>query len=311
MRDAHFTYKAPDGAELFVYGWLCDAPKAVVHILHGMAEFAGRYRRVAEALTRSSFHVFAHDHRGHGKSIVEGQPPGHVADVDSWNKMVSDAHGVNREIAKTHPGLPIIALGHSMGSFILQQLLYEHPQDYVAAALSASNGRPSLLAHVGKLVARVERMRHGKDNPSPVLQAMTFGGFNKPFEPARTEFDWLSRDATEVDAYIMDPLSGFACSTQTWADFMDALPELSKDTNVAKVRKDIPLYLFAGSEDPVGERGDGVRRLREQYLNAGIRDLDFKLYPGARHETLNELNRDEVIGDFVAWCNRVVERLPA
>lgn len=309
MREGHFTYQAADGVDIFVHGWLCDAPKAAVHILHGMSEFSARYERLAKALAKAGYHTFAHDHRGHGKTLTNGATPGHAADEDSWSKVVSDAHGVNREIARLYPEVPIIGFGHSMGSFILQQLLYEHPNDYVAAALSGSNGKAPPLAQAGRLIARVERARLGKAKSSPVLQGMTFGGFNKPFEPSRTEYDWLSRDDEEVDIYIMDPLLGFACSTQTWIDFLDALPELAKPSNVAKVRKDIPLYLFSGSEDPVGDHGDGVRRLREQYLNAGIDDLEFKLYAGARHETLNEINRDEVTRDFIRWCDRVTDRL--
>jgi alpha-beta hydrolase superfamily lysophospholipase len=231
-----------------------------------------------------------------------------MADNDSWNRIVEDAHGVNREIARRHPGLPIIVLGHSMGSFVLQQLLFEHPGDMVAAALSGSNGKPPAKAAAGKLVARIERARVGRRNPSALLTRLSFGEYSKAFAPTRTEFDWLSRDPAEVDAYIADPLCGFPVSTQTWVDLLDALGRIASPDNVAKVPKDMPLYLFAGDRDPVGEFGKGMARLHDAYRRAGIADVRLKLYPGGRHEMFNETNRQEVMADLISWCDEIVAR---
>lgn len=306
MNSADFAFQTVDGANLHVSGWTVENPKAVVQILHGMAEYGSRYARLAEALTSSGYTVYAHDHRGHGKSVPNGSEPGHMADNDSWNRIVEDAHGVNREIAKRHRGLPIIILGHSMGSFVLQQLLFEHPNDMVAAALSGSNGKPPPIAMVGKLIARIERARVGKSNPSPVLQKLTFGEYNKPFEPARTEFEWLSRDPQEVDKYVADPLMGFAVSTQTWIDLLSSLDRIAKPSNIAKVPKGIPLYLFAGDQDPVGDNGKGMKRLYDAYKRAAIFDVRLKLYPDGRHEMFNETNRQEVADDFISWCDEIV-----
>jgi alpha-beta hydrolase superfamily lysophospholipase len=306
MKSADFSFQTVDGANLHVSGWVIENPKAIVQILHGMAEYGSRYGRLAQALAGAGYSVYAHDHRGHGQSIPEGGSPGHMADSDSWNRIVEDAHGVNREIAKRHRDLPIIILGHSMGSFVLQQLLFERPNDMVAAALSGSNGKPPPIAMLGKLLARIERVRVGKGNPSPVLQKLTFGEYNKPFEPARTEFDWLSRDPDEVDKYVADPLMGFAVSTQSWLDLLNALDRISKPSNVAKVPKDKPLYLFAGDQDPVGDNGKGMKNLYDAYKRAAIFDVRLKLYPGARHETLNETNRQEVTEDLIAWCDEIV-----
>ena len=306
MKSADFTFQTVDGANLHVSGWVVQNPKAIVQILHGMAEYGSRYARLAQALATARYSVYAHDHRGHGQSVPKGDPPGHMANDDSWNRIVEDAHGVNREIAKRHPDVPIIILGHSMGSFVLQQLLFERPNDMVAAALSGSNGKPPPIAMVGKLLARIERVRVGKHKPSPVLQKLTFGEYNKPFEPARTEFDWLSRDPDEVDKYIADPLMGFAVSTQTWLDLLNGLDRISKPSNVGKVPKDKPLYLFAGDKDPVGDNGKGMKNLYDAYKRAAIFDVRLKLYPEARHETLNETNRQEVTDDLIAWCDEIV-----
>lgn len=306
MRAADFTFQTVDGAKLHVNGWAVDEPKGVVQVLHGMAEYGSRYARLAAALADAGYTTYAHDHRGHGKSIQEGQVPGHMADHDSWNQIVEDAHGVNREIAKRHPGVPIIILGHSMGSFVAQQLLYEHPSDMVAMGLSASNGKPPAIAAVAKLIARIERMRVGQRNSSPLLQKLTFGDYNKKFAPNRTDFDWLSRDPDEVDIYVADPLMGFAVTTQTWIDMIDALGSIADRKNVSRVPKDMPLYLFAGDRDPVGNEGKGMRNLRDAYKRAGVFDVRLKLYPGGRHEMLNEINRDEVTRDFIAWCDEVI-----
>ncbi|MDH3201001.1 MAG: lysophospholipase [Myxococcales bacterium] len=306
MNSADFTFQTVDGTKLHVSGWTIDNPKAVVQVIHGMAEYGSRYARLAQALADAGYSTYAHDHRGHGKSIAEGQPPGHMADEDSWNRIVEDAHGVNREIAKRHPNSPIIILGHSMGSFVLQQLLFEHPNDMVAACLSGSNGKPPAIATLAKVIARIERLRVGKRKPSPVLQKLTFEDYNKAFKPNRTEFDWLSRDEHEVDLYVADPLLGFAVSTQTWIDMIDALGRIANPRNIAKVPQGMPIYLFAGSEDPVGDKGKGMRNLYDAYKRAAIFDVRLKLYEGARHETLNETNRQEVTNDFIAWCDEVI-----
>jgi len=306
MKTADFSFRAADGASLHVSGWAVEAPRAVVQVLHGMAEHSGRYARLAGGLAGVGYTTYARDHRGHGKSISDASPAGHLADRDGWNRIVADAHTVNREIARRHPGLPVIVVGHSMGSFVLQQLLFEHPADMVAAALSGSNGKPPAIAAAGKLVARLERARLGRRSPSALLTRLSFGGYNKPFAPARTEFDWLSRDPAEVDAYLADPLCGFEVSTQTWVDLLDALGRIANPANVAKVPKDMPLYLFAGDRDPVGEHGKGMTRLRDAYARAGITDVRLTLYPGGRHEMLNETNREEVMAGLVAWCDEIV-----
>jgi alpha-beta hydrolase superfamily lysophospholipase len=306
MKPTDLAFQSSDGMTLHVRVWEIDAPKAVVQVIHGMAEHGARYARLAEALAAAGYTTYAHDHRGHGRSIPDGSPPGHIADSDSWNRMVEDAHGVNREIARRHPGLPILVLGHSMGSFVLQQLLFEHRGDMVAAALSGSNGRPPAIAAVGRLIARAERARLGRRNPSPLIQTLTFGGYNKAFAPARTEFDWLSRDPAEVDAYIADPLCGFDMSTQTWLDMLYGLTRIADPDNVAKIPKDLPLYLFAGDQDPVGANGKGMKRLQAAYRRAGIIDVRLTLYPGGRHEMLNDTNRDKVTADLIAWCDEIV-----
>lgn len=305
MADASFTHRTEDGTDVYVHGWSTPAPKAIVHVLHGMGEHGARYARLAALLNDAGFAVYAHDHRGHGRT-ARPEDLGHLADDDGFGALIRDAHAVNRAIAAKHPGLPIVLLAHSMGSFVGQALLFAHPDDFVGCALSGSSGSPPLIARAGRIVARLERIRQGKRGKSLLLRALSFDDFNKKFAPNRTRFDWLSRDHKEVDLYVDDPLCGFASTNQTWVDLLDALDTLVHvPENQARIPKDKPIYLFAGDKDPVGEMGASVKRLFAAYRAQGLTDVTLRLYPNARHETLNETNRDEVMADFLAFARRV------
>ena len=225
--------------------------------------------------------------------------------------MVSDLRRLVRREMDESPGKPLVLLGHSMGSFMVQQLLYEVPEWISAAALSASNGKPSPIASAGRLLARAERRRLGPRGKSSLIQSISFGAWNKAFSPNRTDHDWLSRDEAEVDKYVADPLCGFPCSTATWVELLDALAEISRPSNQAKIRKDLPVYIAAGSEDPVSEKTKGLRQLVDAYGRAGLTDVTHHFYQGARHEIFNETNRGEVVHDLVAWLRDRVTVLPA
>ena len=303
MRADSFRLTADDGAQIHVYRWLPDdAPRAVFQIAHGLAEHAARYGRLAQALTAHGFAVYAGDHRGHGQTAVAGDH-GFFAASDGWRRCVGDLWTLNRRIAANHPGLPIILLGHSMGSFMAQDFVADHSDAIAGLVLSGSNGPPPAIAGVGRMIARIERLRQGARGKSALLQAMMFGEFNKPFKPARTAFDWLSRDPKEVDAYVADPLCGFEFSNQLAVDLLDAIGGLLKPERLARIRRDLPIYIFSGSDDPVGAN---LPALAEAYRKAGLTKVEMRVHPGARHETLNETNRDEVTADLVRWSETVV-----
>lgn len=303
MRADSFRLKADDGVEIHVDRWLPDeAPRAVVQIAHGLAEHAARYARLAQALTAHGIAVYADDHRGHGRTAAAGDL-GLFAENDGWRKCVRDLWTLNRRIAEENPGLPIILLGHSMGSFMAQDFVADHSDAIAGLVLSGSNGPPPAIAGVGRMIARIERLRLGARGKSPLLQALMFGEFNKRFKPARTAFDWLSRDPAEVDAYVADPLCGFEFSNQLAVDLLDALGPLLKPERLARIRKDLPIYIFSGSDDPVGAN---LPALAEAYRNAGLARVEMRTYPGARHETLNETNRDEVTRDLLLWAATIL-----
>ncbi len=299
MREETITIPRPDGHAVFTRVWRPDAaPRAAVQIVHGLAEHSARYARLAEALTGVGYAAYAHDHRGHGPS----SPPadlGFFGERDGWRKLLDDMQAVADRISADQPGLPRAFLGHSMGSFLGQTYLAEHGGELVAAMLSGTSGPPPAILAVGKRLVAFERWRLGPRGKSPLVQALLFGEQNKPFRPARTDYDWLSRDNVEVDKYVADPLCGFPLTNQLAADLVEALADLASPKLAARIPKTLPIYLFSGARDPVGAKLQG---LIDVYRAAGL-DVTAKIYPDARHETLNELNRDEVTRDLIAWLD--------
>ncbi len=309
MQASSFTLTAPDGAALFVYRWLPQAPaKAVVQIAHGLTEHAGRYARLAQALTDSGYAVYAGDHRGHGRTAQRREDLGFFAERDGWRACIDDLWRLNRRIAADHPGLPIVLLGHSMGSFMVQQFIAEHGEALAGAVLSGSYGKPPPLAALGRIIARLERWRLGARGRSALIHAFSFGAFNKPFAPARTPSDWLSRDEAEVDKYLADPLCGFRPTVQLWIDMLDAIAEIARPERQASIPKHLPVYVIGGTRDPVNANAKGLERLLAAYRRAGLTRVTHRFYPDARHELFNETNRDEVTRDLVAWLDGVVGR---
>ena len=303
MPGSEFELRTDDGQSLLARRWLPEGrPRAVVQIAHGLAEHSARYARLAAALNAAGYAVYTNDHRGHGPKAAPADL-GHFADDGGWGKVVGDFWTMNRLIAKEQPGVPIIFLGHSLGSFLGQEFVAEHSDALAGAVYSGSSGKPPAIATLGRLIARAERLRLGKRGKSQLIGQMWFGAYNKPFAPARTEFDWLTRDEKEVDAYVADPYCGFPFSTQLAIDVLDALPSLSSPQSLARIRKDLPIYVFSGERDPVGAN---IQGLIDALKSAGFTRLTTRIYPGARHETLNETNREEVTRDLIAWFDAVV-----
>jgi len=303
MPGSEFELRADDGQRLLARRWLPEGrPRAIVQIAHGLAEHSARYARLAAALNAAGYGAYAADLRGHGPKAAAADL-GHFADEDGWAKCVGDLWTLNRLIAAEQPGVPIVFLGHSLGSFLGRQFVAEHSEALAGAAYSGSNGKPPPIATLGRLFARIERLRLGRRGKSKLLVQMWFGEYNKSFKPARTAFDWLSRDPQVVDAYVADPLCGFPFTTQLAIDVLDALPFLSSPASLAPIRKDMPIYVFSGEHDPVGAN---IQGLIDALKSAGFVKLTTRIYPGARHETLNETNRDEVMRDLIAWLDGVV-----
>lgn len=318
MRESTFTFAAQDGSAIFVYGWLPDGqtkdaqtkdaqpkaaqPKAAVQIVHGLGEHAGRYRRVAQAMTAEGYAVYASDLRGHGRTARNADELGFFAEREGWRKCLDDHWQLNRRI-NAETSAPIVLLGHSMGSTMARQMMAEHGDALAGVVLSGSSGQPAPMAIGGRVLARLEKLRLGARGRSSLIRALTFDAFNKPFQPSRTRFDWLSRDAAEVDKYAADPLCGFTPTTQLWIDFLDAWAEIAR--SCAGVPKNLPLLVISGRDDPVSEGTKTLQPMLAQYRAAGLA-VEHKFYPEVRHELLNEMNRDEVTRDLLRWIERIL-----
>jgi alpha-beta hydrolase superfamily lysophospholipase len=319
IKTSETWFPVPDGTKLFLRQWkpvralngVDGEPRAVLHIVHGMAEHGARYDRLARRLCAAGIAVWAADLRGHGKTADPGvNDPGkggllgHCRDKDGIRTIKEDIRQINLKIKETNPGIPLFLLGHSWGSFLGQYYIEEYSADISGCILSGSRGPDGIKIAAAAPVLAVIAGIAGVRRRSRLSRALSDGPFNKPFKPNRTPFDWISRDEKEVDAYVADPASGMLCTAGFYYGLGFLLGDIHKPERMAAIRKDLPVYIFAGSADPVGDMGASPTALVEAYRSLAIKDLEFVLYPGARHETLNETNREEVMGDLLSWLNK-------
>jgi alpha-beta hydrolase superfamily lysophospholipase len=303
MISESFTLKTSDHTDIFVYKWRPENPKALVQIAHGMAEHAGRYAGFAERLVNAGYAVYANDHRGHGKTAGTLDNIGYFADSDGWDRVVQDLRELTETIKKEYPGLPVFLLGHSMGSFLFRNYIFSDCSHINGVILSGTGNNPKVLITVARFLAGREVKKQGARGKTKLMHNLTFGAFNKPFKPNRTDFDWLNRDNAEVDKYIEDPFCGEVFTAGFYRDFMAGLQQIGNVNNIKKIRKDLPVFLFAGDKDPVGAKGKGVKQVYESFRKAGLKDVTCRLYEDGRHEMLNETNREEVYKDIIAWMD--------
>lgn len=296
---------ANDGHRIPLRHWPVDAPRAAIHIVHGMSEHSGCYSDIAALLNAQGYAVFAHDHRCHGLAAPAGEL-GNVSALQHWTGVCHDMALVNAEIHQRYPELPVIVIGHSMGSFVSQYFAQHYPEQLNLLLLEGSSYEaPWFTSLASNVIGRFECWRQGENGRSPIIHALSFGGFNKRFKQPRTDFDWISRSEAFVDRYVADPLCGFQTSNGYWRDFLQGLSALYQPANLKKVRPDLPIYLFSGDRDPVGHMGRGVERLARAYREVtGSRDVTLRLYPEARHDILHESNRDEIVTDLLGWIKR-------
>ena len=309
MQSSTFTLTTPDGTEVFVNRWLPDGEvKAVVQIAHGVAEHSGRYTRFAQRLTDHGYAVYASDHRGHGRT---SGPRGSFAERDGWQTVIDDLHAVTARAHHEQQGVPVFLLGHSMGSFLARGYAAQYGSELTGLVLSGTAGGAGALGKMGVFVASTQARLRGHTHASGLMNKLSFGQYNAAFKPIRTEFDWLSRDPAEVDKYVNDPDCGFVFSAGGFADMLRGLAQVNEDRTVALVPKDLPIHLTSGDKDPVGASGKGVRQAADQFKRLGVRDVTVTLWPDARHEILNETNRDEVEVEILEWLDAHLETAQA
>ncbi|WP_175482556.1 alpha/beta hydrolase [Thermoflavimicrobium dichotomicum] len=300
-----FTYPSLDGTKIAANKWLTgQKAKGVVQIAHGMAEHSRRYHAFATFLTREGYMVYANDHRGHGETAGSKENLGYFADENGWEQVVDDLHELTKIIKKEQPGLPVFLLGHSMGSFLSRRYIQKYGNEVAGVILSGTGSYPGLLGDIGRLLAKWIMRWRGKKARSKLFHQLSFGKFNKPFKPNRTPFDWLTRDEKEVDRYMEDPYCGELATISFYHDLLMGMKEMDQPDRLRLVPKDLPIFFISGEKDPVGHNTKGVLETIHRYQQAGITNLCYKFYKEARHEILNELNREEVYQDIVRWLNK-------
>lgn len=309
MRSIEFNIKDIDGVEIHVYKWKTEGtPKAVVQIAHGMGEHSGRYEYFAQKLTQNGYAVYINDHRGHGKTARNKDELGYIGDKDGFNWMIKDMHEVTLIAKKDYKDVPVFLLGHSMGSFLIQKYIALYGNKIKGVLLSGTNGKQGQKLKMGMALAKLEMSMKGPKNKGESLNNLIFKGYNSKFEPERTNFDWLTSDKDEVDKYIRDEYCGYTFTSSFFYYFFKGLDELNKPHILNNIPRELPIYIFGGSEDPVGEEGKGAKNLYNTYKRIGIKDVTCKIYKGGRHEMLNEVNKNEVISDVITWMdNRIKE----
>ncbi|MCX7772916.1 MAG: alpha/beta hydrolase [Clostridia bacterium] len=304
MEKSKAIFQGCDGWGLFLYEWnAVPSPRAAIQILHGMAEHAGRYESFARFLNGQGYVVYAHDHRGQGRSTKNPDDLGKVG-KDGFNKTVEDAHLITKRIKEKHPGLPVYLFAHSFGSFVGQDYITRFGKDIDGIVLSGSALQTGPAIQAGVVVASVQRLLFGEKRKGKLINSLSFGSFNKGVENPNSPFDWLSRDTQEVGKYCNDPLCGSIFSIGFSYYLFKGLKKLYGPERLAGIPRTLPICLLAGDRDPVGSYGESVKKLCDLYKSLGVEDVALKLYPGARHEILNETNREEVYHDIAVWLDK-------
>ncbi len=281
-------------------------PRAVVQIAHGIAEHIDRYRDFMAFLAENGFAVVGDDHLGHGKTIEKPEDQGFFAETDGWEHVVRDMDRLHDLMRETYPDVPYVFFGHSMGSFLTRTYLIEHPDKYDAAIISGTGHQARAMVLGGYAAASFFVKKEGARAVGTTLNNIAFGSYNKGYDNPRTIYDWLSRDPAVPDAYAADPLCGFIATNGLFRDMMGGIKFITNQKNIDRMNKEKPIYFMSGDADPVGENGKGVTRAYKAFCKAGLHDVTIRLYPGGRHEMLNETNKDQVYRDILNWLNEKI-----
>ena len=278
-------------------------PKGIVQISHGMCEYIGRYDRFMGFLADRGYIVAGHDHLGHGNSS-DASEYGYFGAKDGYKNLVEDLHHMTLLVKAKYGDLPYVLLGHSMGSFVARLYLSDYG-DEVDGAIICGTGGPVPMSSMGVKLANCLCKKRGGFYRSQKLDKMLFGSFNDRIKPRRTEKDWLTRDDSVVDKYLQDPRCMFTFTAAGFRDLMTLSVQANADRWYESLRKDLPVLLIAGDMDPVGGYGKGVITVYERLKKTGLKEVSMNLYPGARHEILNELNYQDVYLDVVDWLREL------
>jgi len=297
-----FSFSAKEAATIHVFSWIPDADniKGVIVLVHGMAEYANRYDEFARFLSQNHYAVYALDLRGHGYTLNNSKV-GFFSKKDGWNLILGDLHQLILLTKDNFPEIPTILFGHSMGSLLARTYAIDYGRFIDKLIIAGTACDPGLMASFGLILAKVLTFLTKAHTQSPLLTILTFAGANKSIKNRRTKYDFLSRDEDRVEKYKNDPLCGFNCSNSFYVDILTGLKYVNNDENVSEIPSSLPILMISGDDDPIGNYGKGVEKVYLQLKATGCSNVSIKLYPSARHELVNELNRAEVFQDVLNW----------
>lgn len=307
MSRSQFTYTTSDDRKINAYCWEPEEKlpiKGIVQLSHGMSEHIKRYDAFSRFLNQNGFIVYGNDHRGHGNSVTAPDDRGYFADKNGFEFVVDDMFRLTAIAKNEHPNLPIFIFGHSMGSFLTRRYMVKYGKHINGVVLSGTGGDQGLLGKIGLQLAKIEKRRIGARTPSKLLDKLIFGNFNKFIKNPRTTFDFLTSDEAGVDAYIGDEHCGFIESAGFYADLLYGINLVHKKEQIERIPKALPIFLIAGTEDPVGDFGSGVQEVYKSYISQQLSDVTLRLYEKSRHELLNEWNKNEVYHDVLTWIEK-------
>lgn len=304
-RTQNFSYPSADGkSTIQAREWLPEgSPRGVVQIIHGISEHMGRYDHVARFLNENGFLVCGEDHLGHGRTVSDGRY-GYFAARGGWDFVVRDIRRLREIEGEKYPGIPYFLMGHSMGSFLARTYLIRWPGTVDGAVLSGTGQEAAPLVAFGRGASNLLCALCGPEHVSGLIYRLSLGSYSRPFRRDGGTGSWLSQDPEMVESNRRDPLCSFRPTVSMFRDMMEGLEFIGSGSNLAKMDPETPIYFFSGDRDPVGSMGKGVRKVEEMFRCAGCRDVTVKLYPGGRHEMLNEINRSEVLEDLLAWLEK-------
>ena len=280
-------------------------PRGIVQLAHGMIDYTGRYTELASFLCANGFIFAGNHHLGHGKSVSTADDFGYFADKGGYKYVIEDVHAMNLHLHKSYPDLPIILLGHSMGSFIARLYVNRYPLS-VAGVIIHGTGGPNPLVGTGKLLAGVIKTIYGPKHRSELINSMAFGSYNSKFPKEEGHNAWLTRDVARVADRDTDDFTSFKFTVSAYIDLFTFLASSNSKTWFKEYPKSMPTIIMSGDMDPVGDYGKGPRYVYKQLMINGADNVTLKTYDGARHELFNEYNSQEVFNDILTWILGVV-----
>lgn len=303
MTRSEFYYDSADGkTKVHALKWIPDSEiKAVLQISHGMLEHIERYDDFAAFMAEQGILIVGNDHLGHGNSIVSKENRGYFHENDGYKVLLDDMHTLLNIIKRENQNIPYFILGHSMGSFLTRQFITMHGNEIDGVIISGTGQQPSILIKFGMFVTKFIASIKGWKYRSKLVNFLALGGNNNKFKPARTKFDWLTRDDDIVDNYISDSRINFIFTLNGFYNMFSGILEMNKQENLKNIPKELPMMFLSGEMDPVGNFGKDVSKAFDIYNDLGMKNINMKLYKGDRHEILNELDREQVYEDILLW----------